>query len=368
MQEFDPNKNYYEILGVSEDASEDEIKKAFRKLAVKHHPDKWWDQEKFKEINEAYQVLSDSKKRQQYDAFRKWWFGGFGDMWGFGWAWRWGSTVFDVEDIFGDVFGDVFGWWWMWWRWGRASSQPRKWEDLKVSYNIDFEKAFKGDSIEINYTRRVHCESCDGKGVSAESQKTACTTCGGRGAVVQQQRTPLWVMQVQSVCPNCRWAGYQDSKPCESCGWKGLKEKQEKIKVDVPAGIKDKEHLKVPWMWNYWPNKWPAGDLYVKINIMGGEKFKRSGDNLITEVEIPYYDAVLGGETEVDHPEGKVKVKIPKGLQVGESIVISWKWFWKWWFWLWNKRGDLIVYPKIKLPKKLTKEQEDLFQKLKDIW
>lgn len=364
MFDFDPNKNYYEILGVDENASEDEIKKAFRKLAVKHHPDRWWDQEEFKKINEAYQILSDNQKRQQYDQVRKWWM--WGMWWWFGWGWMWWTT-FDVEDIFGDVFWDIF--WWGWfsrWRW--ASKRPRRGEDIVVSLEVDFKEAYKWVSKEFKYKRNVHCDVCDWTGVDKESQKTTCSTCGGRWAVIQTQKTPFWVMQSQTVCPDCRWEWSKDSKPCTNCGWRSLTSKEEKIKVDIPSWIRSWEHLKVPWMWNYWINQWPAWDLYVKVNIKWWSGFKREWDNLVVEVEVPYYDAVLWWEVEVDHPDWKTTVKIPKWTQPWERISVSWKWFGQWWFGIWNKKWDMIVVPKIKLPKKLTKEQQDLFKKLKEIW
>ncbi|UFX82566.1 molecular chaperone DnaJ [Candidatus Absconditicoccus praedator] len=363
MFDFDPNKNYYEILGVDENASEDEIKKAFRKLAVKHHPDRGGDQEEFKKINEAYQILSDNQKRQQYDQVRKGGMGGMGGGFGGGGM---GGTTFDVEDIFGDVFGDIFGGGGF--SRGRgASKRPRRGEDIVVSLEVDFKEAYKGVSKEFKYKRNVHCDVCDGTGVDKESQKTTCSTCGGRGAVIQTQKTPFGVMQSQTVCPDCRGEGSKDSKPCTNCGGRSLTSKEEKIKVDIPSGIRSGEHLKVPGMGNYGINQGPAGDLYVKVNIKGGSGFKREGDNLVVEVEVPYYDAVLGGEVEVDHPDGKTTVKIPKGTQPGERISVSGKGFGQGGFGIWNKKGDMIVVPKIKLPKKLTKEQQDLFKKLKEI-
>ncbi len=358
MFDFDPNKNYYEILWVSEDASEDEIKKAFRKLAVKYHPDRWWDAEEFKKINEAHQVLSDNQKRQQYDAYRKGWYTWWFWWWGFGW---W--TTFDVNDIFWDIFGDVF--WWAWW--ARAWSRPRRWSDIQVSIKISFKEAYSWVSKEFKYKRMDSCNTCSWSWVAPDSKKETCKNCNGKWVVIQQQRTPFWVMQTQSTCNVCFWQWVTNSKPCWDCSGKWLVEKEEKIKVDIPSWIKSWEFLRVPWMWNYWKNWWPTWDLYVKVLYEEDPNFSRSWDDLIYNAQIPYYDAVLWWEVFVPHPDWELKVKVPKWTQVGERIVVSWKWFWKWWFWIWNKKGDLVVVPKIILPKKLSKEQQELFEKLKKL-
>ncbi len=360
MFDFDPNKDYYQVLWVNEDAWEEEIKKAFRKLAVKHHPDRWWDAEQFKKINEAYQILSDKQKRQQYDQVRKWWFWWF-DIWWGGW-WFWQADPF--SDIFGDIFGDVFG---GRWHAQSASSRPRRWQDLQANLNITFAEWYKWTEKEFTYQRYIQCSSCNWSWVSPDSQQNKCSACWWRWVNVQSQQTPFGVMQVQSTCATCRWAGYTNSKPCEQCQWSWLIQKQEKIKVNIPPWIKAWEYLKVPWMWNYWKNWWPAWDLFVKINFSDWHEFKRQWDNLVVNIEIPYYDAVLGGQTTVNHPEWQVKITIPKWLQNWENIVVQWKWFAKWGFGIWNKRWDMIVVPKIKLPKKITKEQEKLFKQLKEI-
>ena len=357
MVDFDPNKNYYDILGVSEEAGEDEIKKAFRKLAVKHHPDKWGDSEKFKEINEAYQVLSDKQKKQQYDAYRKWW------MWWMGWMWGMWGWWFDMEDIF-DMFWDFFwGWgWWMWW-WGRRRTQ--KWENIISSVSLTFEEAFKGTSKDINYTRYIACDDCNGQWVASDSQRQACPDCSGRGVKQEVRQTPFGMMQVQTACTKCGGVWYINSKPCQKCGWNGLMKHEEEVSVNIPSGMNAWEYVKVPWMGNYGPNNWPAWDLLIKIHITWGEKFRRKWDDLLLDVEISIFDVVLWNTIEVEHPEWKMKVKIPKWLQVNDVVRVTWKWYEKKW-WFMNKNWDFIVVPHIKIPKKLSKEEEDLWKQLRD--
>ena len=192
--DFDPKKNYYEILGVSEDASPDEIKKAFRKLAMKLHPDKkWWNKEKFQEVNEANQVLGDAQKKQQYDTFKQWWFsgGGFGGQW-----WFSGGADFGDFDI-GDLMWWIFGWW-GWFGGGQGRARPSKWEDIKYSMTISFDESYLGATKKIKFERRIQWD---------DIQEETCPTCNGSWKVAQQAQTPFGVMQVQQACPSCKGAG-----------------------------------------------------------------------------------------------------------------------------------------------------------------
>lgn len=357
--DFDIKKDYYKLLWVDENASDDDIKKAFRKLAMKYHPDKWWDQEKFKEINEANQVIWDPQKRKQYDAYRKWGFGWF-DFW---WFQNWGfQGWFDVWDIF-DMFGDVFGWWA--WGWRRSRKDPSRGDDLVVNLTISFEESYKWVNKEISYARHVTCNDCWWKWVDKDSQKNVCSVCQWRWVVANVQRTPFWAMQIQTTCNACKWEGYSDSKPCKSCNWIWLHKKDEKIKITIPSGINNWDHMKVPWMWNYWRYWWEAWDLYVKILISWSSKFKRSWNDMLVEVEINLFQAVLWGEISIDHPDGKINVKIPKWLQVNQSIRVGWKGFGKWG--IMGNKWDLVVQPKIIIPKKLSKDEEKLWKELNNL-
>ena len=344
--DFDPKKNYYDILGVSEDADEAEIKKAYRKLAMKYHPDRNKGnkeaEEKFKEINEAHEVLSDSVKKQQYDAYRRgdfmWGFGGFGDFWWWGFA---GGV-----DL-GDLLGGFFWWWW-------RRRGPQRGDDLLLQMNISFEKSYHGLEKEITYTRAVKMSWVEVK---------SCTTCHGQGVVAQQARTPFGVMQTQAPCPSCHGTGQEYYKNGTKISGSVLEQKKTKIKVKVPAGIKSGSKIRYPGMGNESPNGGETWDLYIKIVVKPSDKRKREGDNILVNVEIPVVDAVLWWQVEVPHPDGKLKIKVPKGLQMGETIRVAGKWFGK--KWLLSSRWDLLVIPKIKIPKRLSKKEEQLWKELK---
>jgi molecular chaperone DnaJ len=347
--DIDASKDYYKIFGISEDASDDEIKKAYRKLAMEHHPDRnkgnKVSEDTFKDINAANDIIWDPQKRQQYDAMRKggfwgWWFGGGGFWWG--WFWWWGFQV-DLGDLMGGFF-----WWW-----GRSG--PIEGDDLVLQLTINFEDSFHGASKTVSYSRAK---------MATDVTKQSCSTCGGRGVVAQQVRTPFGVMQSQGACSSCSGAGdlyYRDGKRISDGG---LEKKSQEIKIDIPIGIENWTKIRYTGMGNDGPMGGPSGDLYVKIMIKGSDKWKRDGTNLIADIEISIYDAVLGATVEVDHPDGKMSVKIPKGLQVGEYIRVAGKGFWE--KWLFSKRGDLVVKANIKIPKKLSGKEDKLRAELRN--
>ena len=354
--DFDPKKNYYDILWVSESASVDEIKKAFRKLAIKHHPDRWWSKEKFQEINEAYQVLSDEKKRWQYDAFRKWWFTGwfgwwswgfdFGNFWGFGWFGNWESVDFDIGDLLGGIFWGGFGWW---------KSKVRKWEDLKKIIEISFEDSYLWCEKKISYTRMRKVEW---------ATEEVCSNCNGKWKVRQQVQTAFGTMQTSSACNVCKWIGKIYKK-----GWKelwngGLEEVKETIDIKIPAWIKEDSFIKYSWKWDAGIWDAPDGDLYLKIRIIPNKKYRREWDDLYVKANVTIFDLVLWWEVEVPHPEWKLKVKIPKGTQVWDRVRIGWRWFGE--KWLFKSKGDMIVETEVSIPKKLSKDEENLWKKLRD--
>lgn len=351
--DFDPKKNYYEILWVSEDASEDEIKKAFKTAAVKYHPDKaGWNKEKFQEVNEANQVIWDKQKRQQYDAFRK---GGF---WGFGWSWwmwwfggfQWGGATFDFGDLW-DLMWWIFGGGWF----GGGSRWPSKWADLKKKITITFDESYLWVTKKISYTR---------KKVVEWAEKKSCEQCWWSWRVTKQVQSPFGVMQTQSACPVCSWSGSVYFKNGKKLSDWGLEEKKEILEIKIPAWINNDVYLKYSGKWDEWINWMPAGDLYVQIHVIEDKNYIRRWDDIYVNQEVSIYDLVLWWEYEIKHPSWKIKVKIPKGTQIDDKIRVSGKWFGSWW--LLSRKWDLFIIPDLKIPKRLSKEQEKLWKKLKN--
>lgn len=349
--DFDVKKNYYDILGVKEDASPEEIKKAFKKAAVKHHPDRWWDKKKFQEMNEAYQVIGDEKKKGQYDAYRKWgysWFDGQWWFWGFGGG-QWGVDFwdFDIGDIMGGIFGGWFGGWWR-----KKASQGG--EDIQVAIDINFEESYLGVTKKVAYSRM--------KKVEWAEEKT-CEACKGHGSVVQQMQTPFGVMQSQVACHSCGGSGKtytKNGKPLDN-GW--LEKVKETLEIKIPAAIKSGSYIKYANKWNEWSGH-HVGDFYIQINVANSRLYERKWDNLYTKANVTLFDMVLWWEVSVDHPEGKLKIKVPKGTQIGDMIKIAGKWFGS--GGVFSKRGDLFVIPQVDIPKKLSKDQEKLWTELKN--
>ncbi len=349
--DFDPKKNYYEILGIPETATAEEAKKAFKKLAVKHHPDRGWDKAKFQEINEAFQTLGDEKKKAQYDAYRSWgfwwfgggdgWFGGFGGGWFQWWFDFWGV---DLGDIFGNMFGGGFG--------GQQTrAESFSGEDIKVAITISFEEAFLGVAKKVAYTRKIKMSDIDEK---------QCSTCKGKGRVSRTVQTPFGMMQSQSACPDCGGIGTQYTKSGKHIS-SPFESKKETIEVKIPEGINDGVYIKFAGKGHQGLNGYD-GDLYIKINIQTSDIYERKWDNLYIKVPVTIFDLVLGGEKQIQHPEGKLKVKIPKATQVWDMVKISGKGFGK--GGIFTKKGDLYLIPKVEIPKKLSKEEEKLWKEL----
>lgn len=352
-------RDYYEVLGVSKDASDADIKSAYRKMAKKYHPDLHpGDKEaeaNFKEVSEAYEVLSDSTKRSNYDQYgtadpSQ---GGFGG----GYAGGFGGDGFGFGDIFESFFGgDVFGG-------GRTRNGPRQGRSLEVDLTITFEEAAFGAKKEINVTREENCPDCHGTGAKDGTAKETCSECGGRGTVYRVQNTPLGRMQTQSACPKCGGTGTIIKDPCTKCSGRGRIRRAAKISINVPAGIDNGQKISLRGEGEPGVNGGPAGDLYVRIIVRPHKIFRRDGYTVHIDMPIPYSVATLGGEVEVPTLDGKVKYNIPEGTQTGTAFRLR------------NKgiqvlqgrsRGDMIVHVNIEVPKGLTQEQKDLLRAFED--
>ena len=341
-------QDYYELLGISKGADEKEIKRAYKKLAMKYHPDRTQgDKEKeskFKEIQEAYEILSDKEKRAAYDqyghaAFEQ---GGFGG--GFG-----GS---DFGDMFGDIFGDIFGG-------GRTRQRVVRGEDLRYDLEITLEEAVKGVTKDIQINTLAHCDSCDGSGAEKGSKVEICPTCHGAGRIRRQQG--FFVTEV--ACPTCQGSGKKIEKPCRSCHGEGRVHKKENLSVKIPAGVDSGNQLRLAGKGAAGEQGAPAGDLYVIIHVKDHHIFERDGNNLYCEVPISFTTAALGGEIEVPTLDGRVKLKIPAETQTGKLFRMRGKGVT---FTRNGYAGDLICRIVVESPVNLSKEQKELLEKLEE--
>ncbi len=368
-------RDYYEVLGVNKNATDEELKKAYRKLAKKYHPDANPDnkkeaEEKFKEVNEAYETLSDPQKRRMYDQFGPDGPQGFGGgsgqgPFGQGGYYSYSSSGFngfddfgDLGDIFSSFFGGGFG--------GRSSSRkqngPRKGADLNLRMEITFEQAFSGVEKEITVTRNETCDNCHGTGAKPGTSVTKCTTCNGTGQVTQVQNTILGQMQTRRTCTVCHGTGEIIKEPCEVCHGNGTVRKQPRIKVKIPAGIDDNQTVVLRGEGEPGEKGGPKGDLYITVRIKKHSIFTRSGNNVMCEVPITITQATLGADLEIPMVDGtKVVYKIPDGTQTGTKFVIRNKGFKSVNS---SSTGDFVFTVKVQTPKKLTKEQRELLVQL----
>jgi len=340
-------RDYYEVLGVSKSASADEIKKAYRRLAMKHHPDRnendsGTSETKFKESKEAYEVLKDSEKKATYDQFGHDGLrrgpGGRGGAEGFG-------------DIFGDVFGDIFGG-------GRRGGGPQVFRgaDLGYELKLDLEKAVTGDTVEIDVPTQVGCASCHGSGAKKGTSPETCSTCGGAGQVRMQQG----FFSVQQTCPACKGAGTTISDPCDDCHGRGRIRKTRTLSVKVPAGVDDGDRIRLSGEGEAGRNGGPAGDLYVELRVSKHKIFERDGANLACEIPISFTTATLGGEVELPTLDGNVSLKVPAGTQSGKVFRLRGKGVTT----VRDPRqGDLFAQVAVETPINLTSEQEELLEK-----
>ncbi len=355
-----PKSNYYDILGVKKDAKPDEIKKAFRKLARKHHPDAGGDEEKFKDINEAYEVLSDTEKRSQYDQYGQY-FGGQvppgagGQPGGAGWPGGANATV-DLGDIFGDIFsggGGGFG--------GRRSGpQPRRGRDVQVNLDLSFDAAFTGTSAQVQIERAEDCSTCKGTGAKPGTSRTTCSTCKGSGSVSEGQG----MFGFARSCPTCQGQGTVIEQPCSACRGRGRVVRMKPVTVNVPAGATDGGKLRFKGQGESGDAGGPSGDLYVVTRIKAHPYFTRDAADVLLELPVSVSEAALGAQITVPTPDGaKVKLKVPAGTQSGKTLRVRGKGASKL---KGGGLGDLRVKVKVVVPEELTEQQRELYEQLAD--
>ena len=361
-------RDYYEVLGVSKNATEDEIKRAYRKLAKKYHPDLNKEPgaaEKFKEVNEANEVLSDPKKRQAYDQFgfagvdgqAAGGAGGFGNMGGFA-----SGSFDDLNDIFSSFFGGGMGGFSSGSR--SRSNESRKGEDKFLRMNISFMDACFGKTETINITVDEKCDACGGTGAASPSDITTCPTCHGTGSVITQQRTMLGMMQSQSVCPDCRGTGKKIRKVCPKCGGQGYNRKRVSVDVKIPAGISSGQQLRVSGKGERGYNGGPNGDLYIEINVLPHEKFQREGKNIYLDIPVSAVDCTLGTTLDVPTIYGEVSMKIPAGTQDGQQLRLKEKGVKDL---RTGKPGDQYCRVKVVVNKDLSRKEKELYSQLQQL-
>ena len=358
-------RDYYEVLGISKGASEDEIKKAYRKLAKQYHPDvnKAPDAEaKFKEINEAYEVLSDPQKKATYDQFGHAGMDGFGQggySSGFG-----GMNMDDLGDIFSDFFGGMGGF--SGFNFGGSSSSSRRSGPIKgdnryMSMEIEFLDAVHGVDKMINLSVDKTCTYCDGSGAASRSDIETCPTCRGSGRVMRQSRTPFGVVQQQMVCPDCKGSGKRIKKICPHCGGRGYNAVKEQVEVTIPAGISSGQQVRLAGYGERGEYGGPNGDLYIEVRVRPHKYFTREGNNIHISVPISAVDATLGTTVDVPTAYGDVELSIPAGTQPGQRLRVKG-------YGIKDLRtknvGDQYVEVQIDIPKKLTREEKELYEKL----
>ena len=352
-------RDYYEVLGVSKSATADEIKKAYRKAAKENHPDLHPGdkecEERFKEVNEAYEVLSDEEKRKKYDQFGHAAFdpnAGYGAGSGFGGGFGGFGDFSNLGDIFGDIFG--FG--------GGQSSNPnapRKGDNIRTGITITFEEAAFGCEKEITVPRVETCPDCKGNGCQPGTTPEICPDCKGTGTVRTTQRTPFGIAQSTSPCSKCRGTGKIIHQPCKTCRGMGAIRRQHKMKINIPAGIDDGQAISQHGKGNSGVNGGPAGDLLVSVTVQPHPLFERDGNSVLLTQPISFVQATLGAEIEVPTLDGNVKMTIPEGTQPGANFRLRGKGIP---YLRGSGRGDQFVTVTIAVPKNLTSAQKDLLR------
>ena len=341
-------RDYYEVLGVGRKADEEELKKAFRRLAMKLHPDRNPDdaqaQERFKEAKEAYEILGDPQKRALYDQYGHRAFeGGMGAGAGAG-----GAEFGDLGDMLGGIFGDIFG--------GGARRGPRRGADLRYVMELDLEEAVAGLTRSIDIPTQVHCHHCNGSG-SADGKMDTCRTCAGHGRVRMQQG----IFSVQQACPTCNGRGKSTKNPCTYCAGQGVLEEQREVQVSIPGGVDTGDRIRIGGAGQAGPSGAAAGDLYVEVAVREHSIFKRDGDDLYCEIPIRFTTAALGGELKVPTLDGSAVLKIPAETQTGKVFKLRQKGVRS----VRSERvGDLLCRVVVETPVKLSREQRELLAQL----
>ncbi|MFA6304799.1 MAG: molecular chaperone DnaJ [Patescibacteria group bacterium] len=367
------SKDYYQTLGVNKNATQDEIKKAFRKKAHEHHPDKGGGNEaKFKEINEAYQVLGNAEKKQRYDQFGSSDFSGFGGgggagQGGFNWSdfarqgggQQYSNANFDFSDL-GDIFGDFFGGG-SHQRSSRSSGRPTHGADLEINVTITLENAYFGVEKLFDINKDAPCLHCSSTGVEPGAKVNTCKTCNGSGQVTANQQTFFGAFRTVTVCPNCQGEGKIPEKKCSTCQGQGVVKERVSLKINIPAGINTGQTLKMSGQGQAGPKGTRSGDLFVNVKVLPDARFGRNGDDLHLDESISFSQAVLGDKIMVKTFDGEVKLKIPAGTSPGQEFIIKGKGLphlQK------HGTGNLYVKVKVVVPKHLSSSQKDLLEKL----
>ena len=365
-------RDYYEVLGIGKNATDAEIKSAYRKLAKKYHPDlnpgNKEAEEKFKEVNEANDVLSDPQKRQRYDQFG---FAGVdpnyaaangGGAGGFGG----GFGGVDLGDIFGDIFGGGFGGGFSGFGGGsstRTANAPRKGHDIQASVILTFEEAAHGCSKKITINRQDTCPDCGGTGAAKGTSPETCPDCGGRGYVVTQQRTPFGVMQSQQPCSHCGGRGTIIRNPCKTCRGTGKTAARKSLEINIPAGIDDDQNIALRGQGDAGSNGGPAGDVIVHVTVKADPMFERDGYDVTIHVPITFSQAVLGDDVEVPTVDGRIVQHIPEGTQIGTKFRLRGQGIQ---YLNGRGRGDQYVIVDVEIPKKVTRAQREALKAFED--
>lgn len=345
-------KDYYKLLGVEKNATQDEIKRAFRTLAHEHHPDKGGKEEKFKEVNEAYQVLGDEQKRAQYDQFGSGAFDGSGGG-GQGGS-PFGAGGFDPS-MFGDLgemFGSMFGG-------GGGGGRRAKGQDIALDITLTFKESVFGVEKEIPLTKSFACERCGGVGAEPGTAMKKCHTCNGQGHVIGTQRTVFGTVQTRTACTTCHGRGEVPEKPCTACHGKGVQHARKSIRVDIPPGVEHGMQIRVRGQGEVIGAAGEPGDLYLQVRVQPDARFVREGETIYVTRKVGFTQAALGDDVEVDTVDGKVSMKIPPGTQSGEELRLRGKGVPHG-----RGRGDQIVVVQVVTPKKLGRKERELLEEL----